>query len=606
MRLQIVRLIQLTLDWLLSRHIVKITSNSMRSGLAFNLKYNHFRGSSMFKLLLFAAVGWILTLTQMSFAQDKLEGTFMEPGHVPTARIPQFFDELKSIGMDTVILSRFFQKSNQANGDSCSVDSWKPQSGFTYDVQTSKLTTILNEAKKRNLKVYVGLTASSGNCHNWWSGVNAQQTLNKTDELVAFLEKSYRSNSAYAGFYLTDEPPLTLRHVPDSLYTHFKNLVQRIRKHSQRPILVAPYLGGEFGVGNATPSQLAERAALMKQTGVTYQAWQDGVGADGRFSAADVRNYYQAISNSIGKNHLWSDIELFNGFIPIEPDTFGGTRNKPTIGSRLTEQISASSSSHVSKRVTWINSYFMSSLYFGNQTSKIERIRSSNAHRLFDAYSALRGIRGRVVRNANYSWLTRPDSSYPDSGNELFNNRIGAPKNFYDTQWTGIAGSAEAHIRFNSRTNINWVGAHVLNHNEAGIRIPEVMTVRCYTPERGWRIVDQTDLYDDKKKAWVDRKDGEFVFTNEKKLNVACTELRVRLKNSSWTFISELEIVSDAMPAPIRSNTSSPLRPPSSSSGTSAVVSNNTNRTAAPVSNTRLRTVAPKKPAIAKSRVQLK
>lgn len=87
------------------------------------------------------------------------------------------------------------------------------------------------------------------------------------------------------------------------------------------------------------------------------------------------------------------------------------------------------------------------------------------------------------------------------------------------------------------------------------------MTIRCYTPETGWKNVNSTDLYDSTKGVWIERKDGEFVFTNEDRLNVNCNELRVHLKNGSWTFISELEIVSDAI-VPIRSTPSQPLKPP--------------------------------------------
>lgn len=220
---------------------------------------------------------------------------------------------------------------------------------------------------------------------------------------MKFLVNSYKNNKAFAGFYLTDEPFLSARYVSNSLYDFYRLQVQQIRRYSQLPVIVAPYLGEEYGVGISSPQEIADRAARLQSTGVTIQAWQDGIGADGRFSPAQVKPYYQAIASRIGKNNLWSDIELFNGYLPLEPNTFGGTRNKPTLASRLAAQLSAASSDIVSKRVTWINSYFMSGLYFGNQKSKIERLRSSNAHRLFDAYAASIGLKGKIIRNATYT-----------------------------------------------------------------------------------------------------------------------------------------------------------------------------------------------------------
>lgn len=106
----------------------------------------------MLKFIILSLIGFALTLTQTAFAQEKLNGTFMEPGHVPTSKIPQFFDELKSLQMDTVILSRFYSKVKQTNTDSCYVDSWLAEKDFSHNVQTSKLTTILNELQNEILK----------------------------------------------------------------------------------------------------------------------------------------------------------------------------------------------------------------------------------------------------------------------------------------------------------------------------------------------------------------------------------------------------------------------------------------------------------------------
>lgn len=511
---------------------------------------------------LFFVLIFIVSLSETVHAQEKLNGTFMVASHIPNNRIAEFFDELQTLKMDTIILSRFWTKAVPKDGsDGCYNDVWIADNGHSYDVATSKLTLILNEAQKRRMKVYVGMTLSGYACSRWHESPNREQAANKAAELAAFLAKSYKSNTAFAGFYLTDEPWLSAHNVPDSLYEYYRQQAQAIRKSSQLPIITAPYLGGEAGVGISPPSVLADRALKLKQAGITIQAWQDAAGADGGFDIAEITSYFEAISQKIGKTSLWSDVELFNAFIPMEPDNFGGTRNKPTFGVRLEKQLKAAPSTYVDKRVTWINSYFMSALYFGSPNSKkIERVRATNAHRLFDTYNAMIGNYGTIIRPNSYEWITRPSSSYPDS-NELFNKKIGAPKKYYDPEWTGVQGNAEVHLKFSSHRPISWVSAHVLNQNEVGVRIPKTMTIRCYNSASGWRNIQTTTLYDDKNQVWLDRKDGEFVFANDTKLSHSCKELKVYFQNDSWTFVSEIEIVSGANPPPIVENPAPPLIP---------------------------------------------
>jgi len=133
----------------------------------------------------------------------------------------------------------------------------------------------------------------------------------------------------------------------------------------------------------------------------------------------------------------------------------------------------------------------------------------------------------------SYSWITPPDSSYPDSGNIEMTNKNYATDNYRNSEWTAIMGNAEISMSLGSSKPIESIKATFLRDDKSWVRayLPSSLEVFC----NGNLIATKTisDL-------------GDGIFTIETSLsNTSCTNLSLRMYNLAdhRTFVSEIDLV---------------------------------------------------------------
>jgi hypothetical protein len=457
-----------------------------------------------------------------------IDGTFMHAQGIEVSQLDLYFDELRELDMNIVIISQTREKVKEVP-QNCGANNYR------WLTDPDKLQQILDKASARGISVYVGLTNSMGACDGFYLNPSKDQTIADYSIAVSIINGQFGAHPAFAGWYIPDEPALAYWTDPSVTYSYYAGLVNAIKPYSTKQILVAPYLAG---VGGRQPSVIGSRAkAFQQNTGIDIQVWQDSVGADGINPGMawtwdrpyDLGDYYFAIASNIGSANFWSDNELFNcctsgGFI-------GGAYKSSSLF-RLNQQL-WTSGLYVNKRIVWLQQLHASDELF------TENVRYE-AHRLKAAYKALYHLGGSRLVPASYRWLTAPSPSYADSGNQLFDTATGDPRSFSDPAWVGILGNARVEVDLGGIKNFDWVAVHVLNQNLPSIGFPDKLTLRCSNDGVNW-----TYLNPDGWTLPVSKDDSEYVFSNNTPLNAACRYLRVRLDNNVWTFISEVEVVDE-------------------------------------------------------------
>lgn len=447
-----------------------------------------------------------------------ISGTFVYPHALSTGQLQILFTELKQFGMDTVIIS---QTKSRRTAD-CSKNEFVWGEGLP-----GKLDTVFSLAEASNIKVYLGLISA------WCEAANVPAITSAYEEAVQSLLANYGSSTAFAGWYIPDEPSLAYWEDPSIWHPYWAALANSIKQHSTKPIIVSPILGG---AESRTPAQIGARALAFKQaTGIDIQAWQDSEQSYAlnlnwqKRGTSSLSDYFNAIGSAIGKNAFWSDIEVGNccdGWAESQ-----GGAYYPASLARVRKQIE--SSTGAGKVISWIHQTQMSSL-----TGLSKWVVAPGAQRLGTAYRAWYGIGNDVayLTPTRYTWLTEPSTKHPDSGKQLLDGISGDPKRFDDPSWVGLVGSASVEFSFDVPKSITWVGVHLLNMNEPGIKFPDKLRLTCKTTGN-FQDIGSWPLS-------VTKRDSEYVLSNTTPLNATCKDMRVYLDSSGgWTFLSEVEIV---------------------------------------------------------------
>jgi len=210
---------------------------------------------------------FFLVFSHNLYSRSILNGTFLHFGYpsqeeLPLSEVPQFFQELAESGMDTLVIEAVKHK-----GKGCKSNEFKWVKGFP-----EKLSPILEEAAKKNFTVYLGLVSTMHSCPEFYLPPHFDKTLVETESVIQL----FHQHKGIKGWYLPDEPS----HLESHYHSYYRGLVSIVRKYSKGPIIVSPYL--KDLQEKISPKELGDRAVLFKnKTGVSIQAWQDSVGADG-------------------------------------------------------------------------------------------------------------------------------------------------------------------------------------------------------------------------------------------------------------------------------------------------------------------------------------
>lgn len=465
-------------------------------------------------------------LTNSEANAQLLDGAFVYLGEREATRFKEdkvdaMLDEFAALRMKTLIFSGVRILSGACGAGDFG---WGP--GLP-----DKLGLILDGAAQRGLEVYLGVTTTEV--------CNPLERLQYTGKIAADvrlvageIHSRWGTHPAFKGWYIPHEPG-----VPQpTQYPYYKAMSAAIRAHSELPIVVAPYLA--FTTKVLTPGVVAGLArGFLEATKDAkgrpmIQAWQDSVGATGvdlhwrRGDPGIVEEYYKAISQSIGKENLWADIEVFNCCVP--PFGNGAYAGASTV--RLNQQLWAARAEFATKRVSWLPQIHM---------GEVDEQHFRDAKRLKAGYLALQGITGSYVRPAGYQWLTPPSGDYPDGGQELVDMATADPKRLKNPGWIGVNGTARFSVDLGATTRLNFMAVHVLNEPKSSVRIPDKISLKCLDEERKVTQEHVEERGFEPAPALF-----EYVLSNYEPLDWSCRHLEVELPNGGWTFMSELEMTS--------------------------------------------------------------
>lgn len=482
------------------------------------------------------------TIPAANAQSARLSGAFVHFGYsssdeaVTTAQLSPLLDELVDLGNDTIIISQTrVTKSGEGCANSATDFQWVK--GFP-----GKLGSILDAAHARGVKVMVGTTLTSMQCPSFWGSANMAAVEADTASAYSAIASTYGNHPALYGWYIPDEPGP----VPAATYSYYYRVTSKLKSLlPNKPVSVAPF----FSSNSASPQSVASAAVYFRHaTGVNIQIWQDGIGANPNSklfhwsrSGYSTEQYYLALANSLGASGLWADIELFNHGVPLFLQTGSGISGsyRSASAQRVNQQLWSARAA--GKKVSWLNQFHMSEV-IGPGAGYHE------ASRLMGVSRAFYGLGATLLfpmNHSSYSWLPSPSSSYPDStGYELFDRRTGDPRNPQDPAWMGVNGSARVAIDLGSQKRVDWIGVHTLTKPSWGIRAPVRLDIYCgSTPSSLAKIATASAPFTQASLAGSDGE--EYVIGNRDPLGATCRHIELRMPNSYWTFISEVEASSE-------------------------------------------------------------
>jgi hypothetical protein len=515
----------------------------------------------------------LMVISCRVMAQNTLPigGSFIQAEYLNTqsraTQLAQITGEMAELGMDTMVVQSTLKYSCAQRSQGV---------GYQWvDGMPGALADILQQASSKNIKVYVGL----GYFTDWWNCIpyysitdfTKSQTGPALDSLLAVINASPYSN-AFAGWYFPDEPAIADPSDQDfsAISNHYAALAQYIKTRSAMPILISPYLYTSPGLQPLSAQQVASRlVSFSTATGIDIYAIQDSVGTNaediGWGRTQSLGDYYYYASQAIGRARLWSVNELFDYGATLTSG-YGGAYLPASI-QRINRQLSLASTAYVGKRLGWLPLSHMTGLTLPSNGTFY------GASRLKDAYKAIYGVEGTLL-SPTYTWITPPSSSYPDTGNKMFDTIPGDPKSPSSTSWVGIPSwqypdaatgqyVAEIVMDFGKVSEVDWASAQMLNASSAGVFLPYQMQIqsssdgvswttigtylaKCYPTGSGQLCGTGTEEIVSKPSTGSSAAyDSEYVFSNENPLGVYTRYLKLRfLTTGGWLFFGEMEIVS--------------------------------------------------------------
>lgn len=268
------------------------------------------------------------------------------------------FDEMKSVGIDTVILIRAGYKER-----ACFDSKVLNQRSSMVPAYTDLVQLFLDQAQRCSMQFYFGLYDSGRFWHENHYEKEADLNLEFCHEVI----DKYGNHPAFAGWYISHEihgynPPLL-----DTYLT----LAEGLKKMKSLPILISPYIKGvkQFG-GHA--NSLEDHREQWERVFKTIQGHIDIIAFQDGHVELNVLSDYLKLHQELAAKHgitCWSNIETFDRDIAW---------NFPPIDFRkLKYKMDASLSAGVEKLITFEFSHFLSpnSMY-------------PTAHNLYQKYKA--------------------------------------------------------------------------------------------------------------------------------------------------------------------------------------------------------------------------
>lgn len=267
------------------------------------------------------------------------------------------FNEMKKDGIDTVIV----MASGNLNITGCATDKTPQTSKYNTIINSTEsvnnFKNILKEAKKHNMKVYLGTVGPNTGypCYDVLAQKNQKDLLDYSikayEEVRTYLGESDWNSSLIEGFYISYEVDLSNA----SAYglPNIKYISEGLKsRYPEKKLLLSPYL-----YEKSTESQSYEFfKTYYTQTKLDIIALQDSMGTGKTTSYARNTEHFRALqkaANETGKV-AWANVETF------EMDKTPGGYHAGDF-TKIKQQIE-SSRPYVNKQITWIYPHTLSAI----------------------------------------------------------------------------------------------------------------------------------------------------------------------------------------------------------------------------------------------------
>jgi len=281
-------------------------------------------------ILIFAAVS-LMANPPAGAACQGLKGTFLQLTEAqiarPTAEWRQLFDELRTIGINTLFLQ-------------WTVLDRKPlfRTAQHESAANTPLASILDLAAQSGIRVWFGLALDS----SYWEEIKQTPELlrpyfhRRLQDLAGFLDdlNATTAGAPFAGWYIPDE-------IDDRTWLDLsKRAVLKRYLAETVALLKARRPGSKVAISGfsnsfADPDLLASFwADVISASGIELLLFQDGVG-EGKVALENIGMYYGALDRAVRSvgAQLGAVVELFS----LMPDG----RRLPAVAGRIREQIAA-------------------------------------------------------------------------------------------------------------------------------------------------------------------------------------------------------------------------------------------------------------------------
>ncbi len=280
-------------------------------------------------ILIFAAVS-LMANPPAGAACQGLKGTFLQLTEAqiarPTAEWRQLFDELRTIGINTLFLQ-------------WTVLDRKPLFRTAqHESANTPLASILDLAAQSGIRVWFGLALDS----SYWEEIKQTPELlrpyfhRRLQDLAGFLDdlNATTAGAPFAGWYIPDEIDDRTWLDPSKRAVLKRYLAETVALlKARRPGSKVAISG--FSNSFAGPDLLASFwADVISASGIELLLFQDGVG-EGKVALENIGLYYGALDRAVRSvgAQLGAVVELFS----LMPDG----RRLPAVAGRIREQIAA-------------------------------------------------------------------------------------------------------------------------------------------------------------------------------------------------------------------------------------------------------------------------
>jgi len=280
----------------------------------------------------------------------KITGTFIdEISHYITSanwhpqQWSKYFDSMKAIGIDTVIIIRAGYK-NRMTFNSKAI---RRDVGRILPVPYDLVELFLTEAERCDMDLFFG-TYDSG---RYWMEGNYQREVDINKALAKEVVAKYGHRKAFKGWYISHE----IDTYNETALKVYQQLAKYLKGMKDLPTLISPYIHGKKQFVD-DPVTLEHHVREWDQIFGQIKAYVDIVAVqDGNVDFHELSDYICANSKLARRHGLtcWSNAESFSRDTPIKFPPIGW----PELLSKIT---AASSVPDIEKLITFEFSHFMS------------------------------------------------------------------------------------------------------------------------------------------------------------------------------------------------------------------------------------------------------